>query len=119
MKKKVEFGNLEVTDANEEKGQIVSIDIGKCYQFKPEDFEIDVTSVHYSNNSFIQVMGQDVFVDFLELPGVKKDGKMVANATRIFLTHVQAKKLVDTLGNILERSHKAGRMEIYEPSKNK
>ncbi len=93
------------------------IDIGECYKFQPEDFEVDVTSVHYSNNSFIQVMNNDVFVDFLEIPGVKKDGKMVANATRIYMTHAQAKKLVDTLGSVLENTYKAGRMDTYKPSK--
>ena len=66
--------------------------------------------------SFIQVMGRDVFVDFLELPGVKREGKMVANATRIYMTHVQAKKLADTLRNILESSYQAGRMEMFQGS---
>ncbi len=117
MKMKDESDNINTADANEAKSQILNIDIGKCYQFKPEDFEIDVTTVRYSNNSFIQVMNQDVFVDFLEVPGVKKDGKMVANATRIYMTHVQAKKLVETLGNLLENTYKAGRMERYQPSK--
>ncbi len=116
MKKKSVIDNTVFAGANEGIGQTVSIDIGKCYQFKPEDFEIDVTSVHYSNNSFIQVMGQDVFVDFIELPGVKKEGKMVANSTRIYMTHIQAKKLADTLKNMLERSYKAGRIETYPPS---
>ena len=117
MKKKDEFDNMVITDADKEQGQILNIDIGKCYRFKPEDFEIDVTIVRYSNTSFIQVMGTDVFVDFLEIPGVKKEGKMVANATRIYMTHVQAKKLVETLGNLLEKSYKAGRMETYQSSK--
>jgi RNA-binding protein YlmH len=117
MKKHVGFEDAVIADANVEKGQVLNIDIGKCYQFKPEDFEIDVTAVRYSNSSFIQVMDQDVFVDFLEIPGVKKEGKMIANATRIYMTHVQAKKLVETLGNTLESSYKAGRMETYQSSK--
>jgi len=106
---------MVIGGASEEKGQVLNVDIGKCYQFKPEDFEIDVTSVHYSNYSFMQVMGQDVFVDFMEIPGVKKDGKMVANATRIYMTHVQAAKLARTLQSVLESTHKAGRMETYPP----
>ena len=117
MKKKGEFDNMVIADANEVQGRTMRLDIGKCYQFKQENFEIDVTTVRYSNNSFIQVMGQDVFIDFLEIPGVKKDGKMVANATRIFMTHVQAKRLAETLGNVLESSYKAGRIETYQSSK--
>jgi hypothetical protein len=117
MKKKVEFGNMEVADANHEKDRIVSLEIGKCYQFKPEDFEVNVTNANYANTSFIQVMGQDVFIDFMALPGIKRDGKMVADATRIYMTHVQAKKLVDTLGAVLENTYQAGRMEKYPPKK--
>ncbi len=106
-----------IADANKEKDQTMSVDIGKCYQFKPEDFEIEVTSEHYSNNSFIQVMNQDVFVDFMRIPGVKKDGKMVASATRIYMTHVQAAKLARSLQSVLQSTHEAGRMEVYPPKK--
>ena len=67
MKKKGEFDNMVIADGNEDKGQILNIDISKCYQFKPENFEVDVTTIRYANNSFIQVMGQDVFVDFVLL----------------------------------------------------
>ena len=116
MKKRI-GENLEIADANEEKDKIVSIEIGKCYQFKPDEFQIDVSSVHYANHSFIQVMTQDIFIDFLTIPGTKKDGKMVADATRIFMTHVQAKKLVESLGAVLESTYQAGRMETYSPKK--
>lgn len=117
MKKKVSEDELVIDGTIEDKSRVVNLDIGKFYQFEQEDFEIDVSTIRYSNNCFIQVTGQDVFVDFLDLPGVKKGGKMVANATRIYMTHVQAKKLVETLGNLLENSYKAGRMETYQPSK--
>lgn len=115
MTKKVD--TMIIADAGKEKDQVLSLDLGKCYQFKPEDFEIDVTSVHYSNNSYIQVMNQDVFVDFMQIPGVKKDGKMVASATRIYMTHVQAAKLARTLQSVLESTHKAGKMETFPPKK--
>ena len=38
---------------------------------------------------------------------------MVVNATRIYMTHVHAKKLADTFRNILESSDQAGRMETF------
>ncbi len=117
MKKKVSEDELIIEGTIEDKGKVISLDIGKFYKFEQEDFEIDITTVRYSNNCYIQVMGQDVFVDFLELPGVKKDGKLIANATRIYMTHTQAKKLVETLGGVLENSYKAGRLETYPPSK--
>jgi hypothetical protein len=106
-----------IADAGKEKDQVLSVDIGKCYQFKPEDFDIEVTSEHYANNSFIQVMNQDVFIDFMSIPGIKKEGKMVASATRIYMTHVQAAKLARSLQSILQSTHEAGRMETYPPKK--
>ena len=108
---------MVVTHANQEKDRIVSLDIGSCYQFKPEDFEINIQNTTYANNSYIQVMGQDVFIDFMALPGVKRGGKMVADATRVYMTHIQAKKLADALNAILENTQKAGRMETFPPKK--
>jgi hypothetical protein len=116
MKKRVEVKNMAI-DANQDKDRTVSIDVGKSYRFSPEDFEVNVTSAHYANNSFIQVMSQDVFIDFMALPGTKKDGRMVADATRIYMTHVQAKRLADTLKDVLENTYTSGRMEIYPPKK--
>lgn len=106
-----------IPDAGREKDQTMSVDIGRCYKFSPDDFEIEVTSEHYANNSFIQVMNQDVFIDFMRVPGVKKDGKMIASATRIFMTHVQAAKLARTLQSVLQSTHEAGRMETFPPKK--
>jgi hypothetical protein len=62
-------------------------------------------------------MDQDVFIDFMRIPGVKKEGKMVAGATRIYLTHVQAAKLARSLQSVLQSSYEAGRMETYPPKK--
>jgi hypothetical protein len=115
MTKKTE--TMVISNATKDKDQSMSVDIGKCYKFAPDDFEIEVTSEHYSNNSYIQVMNQDVLIDFMRVPGVKKDGKMVASATRIYLTHVQAAKLARTLQSLLQSTHEAGRMETYPPKK--
>jgi hypothetical protein len=115
MKKKiVNKDDLIINGDIEDKGMVVNLDIGKFYQFGQEEFEINVTDVHYSNQSFIQITGQDVFVDFLQMPGIKKEGKMIANSTRIFMTHVQAKKLAQALTNLLEKSYEAGRIENYK-----
>ena len=117
MKQRIEKSNSPSNNENPEKDSTVSLDIGKCYRFDPENFEINIQNTQYANSTFILVMGQDVFIDFLALPGTKKEGKMTADATRIYLTHIQAKKMADALNTILENTYKAGQMETYPPKK--
>lgn len=115
MKQKLEKSTPAVSNENPEKDNTVSLDIGRCYRFEPENFEINIQNTQYANSTFIQVMGKDVFIDFLVLPGTKKEGKMTADATRIYMTHIQAKKMADALNAILENTYKAGQMETYPP----
>lgn len=91
-----------------------TIDIRDMYKFEPEDLAIDISATHYSNVAYIQVAPRDVIIDFLELPGVKKDGKMVVSGARVFMSFVAAQKLVESLGTLLENRYKEGAMEMFE-----
>lgn len=116
MKREVRKENPADAPDEDKNAGSMNINIGVNYQFDPENFQIDVTNVSYANYSYIQVTGSDVFIDFLQMPGVKKEGKMAANATRIYLTHANAKKLSLALAQVLEKSYKAGKMETYQES---
>jgi hypothetical protein len=94
----------------------VSIDISELYKFEPSDLVIEIVEEHYSNLAYIQVTPRDVYIDFLPMPGVKKDGKMVVKGTRIFMSHPAAQKLAEVLGRVLENVHKENGMEVYQPS---
>lgn len=61
--------------------------------------EIDV--VRYSNQMLINLSENDVMIDFLELPGVAREGKMHVRGTRIYLSIEKAKKLHEVLGKLL------------------
>lgn len=93
----------------------VPLDFGRMYQFRPEEMCPDVRASAYANVSYITCTNRDVFIDFLEMPGVKKDGKMMIPATRIYLSHSAAQQLAAKLGEILEGSYQRGEMEFYEP----
>jgi len=94
--------------------EVKSIDLRSIYAFDPKDIITDVSVVRYSNLAYIQVMPRDLHIDFLEMPGVKKDGKMVVKGTRIFMSHAAGKKLAEMLAGILKQVSNSGKMEKYE-----
>ena len=91
-----------------------TIDIRDMYKFKPEDLTLDISATYYSNVAYIQVAPRDVIIDFLGLPGTKKDEKMVVSGVRVFMSHVAAQKLVESLSKLLENGCKNGMMEMFE-----
>lgn len=113
-------------EASEEKGEKkvetapVSINLADMYKFLPADMYPDIALTQYSNHTFIQVTERDVYLDFLQMPGIKKpDGKMAVPTVRIYLTHASALSLAEVLFGILEKVDKDGRMETYAMKKEK
>lgn len=93
-----------------EKGKI-TIDISELFKLDPDEIKLDVDHVHYSNLAYIQVNQRDVQVDFLQLPGIPRENGTMAKTTRIYLSHVAAKKLGETLLQTLEEATDAGGIE--------
>lgn len=91
----------------------VIIDLGELYGFNIENLVPDITSVSYSNLAYINVSHRDVHIDFLEMPGIKHDDKILMNGTRIYMSHASAKALADRLHETLEQVHSEGKMEKY------
>ncbi len=102
-----------------EKKGLIKIDLQKMYSFESKDLVPDITIVRYSNFAYIQTTARDVYIDFLEMPGIKKDGKVLANGTRIYMSHVAAQRLAEALSGVLEQVHSRGEMEIYKQEKEK
>jgi len=89
----------------------LTIDLRELYEYTAKDLQVDITTVKYSNLSWVQVSPRDVQLDFLEMPGIKKDGKMMVNGTRIYMSHAVAQKLSEVLGNVLKHVHSRGDIE--------
>jgi hypothetical protein len=85
-----------------------SMDIKDLYKVKLEDIILNISSTHYSNLTYMQVAPREVVLDFLELPGIKRDGKLVIDGVRVYLSHVAAEILVEKLGKLLEKAYKDG-----------
>ncbi|OGS56048.1 MAG: hypothetical protein A3K60_02800 [Euryarchaeota archaeon RBG_19FT_COMBO_56_21] len=77
----------------------------------------DITITRYSNLAYVQASPRDVCVDFLEMPGVKKDGKMVVNGTRVYMSHVAAQKLGEVLQSVLKKAIQNGGIERLKEAK--
>ncbi len=100
-------------DASGEQTETITIDLKRIYSFDPKDIVPDISAIHYSNLAYVQVSHSDVCVDFLEMPGIKRDGKVFVTGTRIYMSHAAAQKLAEVLGETLERVHTQRGMEKY------
>ncbi|MCK4270420.1 MAG: DUF3467 domain-containing protein [Methanogenium sp.] len=94
----------------------MTIDISEMYKYNTEDLMTDISSSAYSNLAYVQATHRDLYIDFLEMPGIKKDdGKMHIKGTRIYMSHSAAQKLSKALSGILKTVHSDGGMEFYTP----
>jgi len=100
---------------------VVTIDVKdllkELYRYDPKDLRLDISAITYSNLANINASSRDVYIDFLEMPGIKKDGIPVVTGTRVYLSHVAAKKLAKALSDVLEEVHLKGEMEKYHSEK--
>ncbi len=96
----------------------VTFDLNDYYSIDPKEIVIHNTNTSYSNMSYIQINRRDVLIDFLQMPGVKREGKQVVDSVRVFMSHSAAQKLSEVLGQLLEKVHSQGEMEFYKPDGN-
>lgn len=54
---------------------------------------------------------RDSHIDFLGLPGVRKEGRAKINGTRVYLSDVSEKRLGEVLREVLKKASKDGRFE--------
>jgi hypothetical protein len=94
----------------------VGIDLKEMYKMDPKEMSPDITITRYSNLAYVQVSPRDVYIDFLEMPGVRKDGKVAVDGTRIYMSHVAAQRLGDVLQGILKKVVREGGIEKLKES---
>jgi hypothetical protein len=54
---------------------------------------------------------RDAYLDFLEMPGVKKEGRVMVNGTRVYMSHVTAKRLGEILREALKKASRDGKLD--------
>jgi hypothetical protein len=87
------------------------------YSFDPKDAMPEISPIRYSNLAYIHVSNRDVYIDFLEMPGIKREGKVFVPGTRIYMSHAAAQKLAEALDGILEKVNSGEGMEKYSSKK--
>ena len=89
----------------------ITVDLRRIYEFDAKDIVTDIDTTKYSNLAYIQVTPRDLYIDFLEMPGVKKDGRMVVSGVRVYMTHVAGQRLSEALGRTISEVLEKGKVE--------
>lgn len=110
-----EFNTVEEDIKQPQKGKS-KIDISNIYSKSINDSEICIDEEHYANLSYVQLSHRDVYIDFLTMPGIMKDGRQIIHGTRIFLSHSAAQQMAAVLTTMLKKVHDRGKMELYDPN---
>jgi hypothetical protein len=97
-----QVNKAETKQGEMSKKRTISFDLRKMYDYDMTDAVPDITISKYSNLAYVQVSPRDVYIDFLEMPGAKKDGRVVVNGTRIYMSHISAQKLGKVLTNVIK-----------------
>src|SRR5690554_1219812 len=84
-------------EQKEKKDGAIAVDLRKLYRFEPGELQLDIAHSSYSNLAYVQVAHRDVCIDFLEMPGVRRDGRARINGTRVYMSHAAAQKLAEAL----------------------
>jgi hypothetical protein len=102
-----------VAKEQDQEAKSINVDITKMFSYDVDNFTPDIKVSGYSNLAYIQVNQRDVFIDFMEMPGIRKDDKVMVNGIRVFMSHSAAKKLSEKLNEILDDVYQKGQMERY------
>ena len=57
----------------------------------------NIIMTRYSNAVNIQASNNDIALDFMALPGFQRDGKIVLEGVRVYMTHEQAHLLANLI----------------------
>jgi hypothetical protein len=90
-------------------------DFTEEYRMDQASTVLNIIDSFYSNFAIIQTSNRDVYIDFLELPGIKKEGETIVSGKRILLSHGVAQKLAEVILSSLEKTYKEGNIEQYNP----
>ena len=99
----------------DQKTKTVAVDLSSSYAIENASTETDIQQIHYSNLATVNVSHRDVFIDFLQMPGIKHEGTMRLPGARVFMSYASAQKLAEALSMVLEKAHTDGGMEEYRP----
>jgi len=81
---------------------------------RSKKLRVNIRDSHYANLAFVQVSPRDVFIDFIQAPGLPAGDEILVEVTRIYLSAPAAKSLASVLGGLVENLRKSGQFEKLE-----
>lgn len=107
------MAKIKETEEREEQ----TINLLDLYKISSDvELSVKITSRNYANHAFIQSTGRDIYIDFLEFPGIKEDNaRLTIPGVRIYLTHAAAQSTAQALIDLLERVSREGKIDQYKP----
>jgi len=79
------------------------VPLNKYYEYSPSEPKLNLAYTKYVNAFTGNVSNEDVFIDFIELPGRKVGGVQTIDGCRLYFTHNAAKTLCDLLHEIVKQ----------------
>lgn len=101
-------GKVPAPTAND---AVFPVDLKQLYEYVKGPAIIDVRSVHYGNLAIVSFGPRDAWIDFLQVPGLPSDQKVVIPATRVYLSHLNAVKLSEAISSTYQRTKERGGVE--------
>ncbi len=65
--------------------------------------ETNIFLSRYCNSVNIQASNNDIALDFMELPGIPRDGKQVVEGVRVYMTHEHARLMAELILKTFEK----------------
>jgi len=81
---------------------------------RSKKLRVNIRGSYYANLAFVQVSPRDVFIDFIQAPGLPAGDEILVDVTRIYLSAPAAKSLATVLANLVENLRKSGQFEKLE-----
>ncbi len=114
-KKECKTENEKIENENHKGVEKKVISIDTYGYLNREDYGLQpVLTSHYSNLIALSVTHRDVFIDFLQLPGLPNDDILEVRGVRIYTSHAAAKKLGQTILDTLIHADNDGEIEHLE-----
>ena len=95
----------------------LTIDLAKLAHLDWANVKLEQDFVSYSNHALVQASPRDIWVDFMTLPGERVDGRDVVRGVRVFMTHIAARRLAESILGVLDQTAKRPDLERFPPPK--
>jgi hypothetical protein len=93
----------------------LQLDLASLYKIDPAQTVLEMVGTHHANHVMVQLLQRDIYLDFLAIPGIIRDGKHSVQAFRIQLSHQTAYQLMTALQQMMSQARSGDIIERFPP----